>query len=370
MNGMKVLFNGSMYSEKPTGVGIFIRETFAWLVQLQLINDQSILYVYSAEGIASTSIKIIKLPAPLEAIFKKSLSLHRIIWNYFFLPIIARRYDLVYSFSSHGSPFIKHQVITVHDLICMQFPAQHKTQYYYFKYLMPGILRSSIKVVTVSHYTKGEVLKYYGITPNKIEVISGAANHLQKVNVFDLSGKEKTIATWLSDKKFFLTVGASYEHKNIERLIAAMKLLNSNDLLVIVGSGNNYYQALKAKYADEQIHFLEYVSSALLGYLYANCVANVYVSLYEGMGFPPYEAAIYNTVTIASNVTAIPEIYGDSVYYVNPLEAEDIASALQLFSESRVNKNVYQSHFPALLQRFTWENTAIAIKNLIQQENK
>jgi len=366
---MKVLFNGSMYSEKPTGVGIFIREIFAKLVHLKLLSDKSTLYVYSPDELPhNNAVKTIKLPTPLEAVFKRSLSLHRIIWNFFFLPIIARKYNLVYSFSSHGSPFIKNQIVTVHDLICMQFPAQHKTQYYYFKYLMPAILKSCIKVVTVSHYTKAEVIKHYKIAPEKITVISGAADHLQKATSFNIPEKEKAVMEWLFGKRFFLSVGASYEHKNIERLIVAMKLLNNDDLLVIVGSGNAYYSMLKEKYTDAQIHFLEYVSEPLLGYLYAHCIANVYVSLYEGMGFPPYEAAIYNTVTIASNATAIPEIYGDSVYYIDPLNTESIAAALKLFSESRIDKSSYQRHFPALLKKYSWENTARAIHNLIQKE--
>jgi len=294
--------------------------------------------------------------------------LHRIIWNYFMLPIIARKYDVVYSFSSHGSPFIKQQIITNHDLICMQFPAQHKAQFYYFKYLMPPILKSCIKVVTVSHYTKGEVIKYYKLPPDKIAVINGAANHLQKVDVFSIPEKEKSIVNWLGGKKFFLTVGYSYEHKNIERLITAMKGLNDNDLLIIVGSGNAYYQSLKEKYADAQIHFLEYVSPSLLGFLYAHCIANVYVSLYEGMGFPPYEAAVYNTVSIVSNKTALPEIYENTVYYVDPESIQDIQHALELFSNSQINKEQYTCQFPALLQKYTWEHTATSIAELIYNE--
>jgi glycosyltransferase involved in cell wall biosynthesis len=84
------------------------------------------------------------------------------------------------------------------------------------------------------------------------------------------------------------------------------------------------------------------------------------------MGFPPYEAAIYNTVTIASNVTAIPEIYGDTVYYVDPLNIEQIAFALKQFSEGGIDKTIYQKRFPLLLQKFTWENTARAIHHLIE----
>lgn len=355
-----------MYSDKPTGVGIFIREAWARLVQQQLIGKHSTLYVYSTENLAlPQAVKVIRLPAVLELIFKRSLSLHRIAWNIFYLPLIARNYDMVYSFSSHGSPFIQQQVITIHDLICMQFPRQHKTQYYYFTYLLPRIIKSCVKVVTVSAFTKAEVVKHYSVAPGTIAVISGAADHLQPVAAAGMPAHENTTAKWLADKQFFLTVGASYPHKNIERLVAATKLLDKDILLVIVGSGNTYYNELKEKYADEQIHFLEYVSQAMLGFLYAHCIANVYISLYEGMGFPPYEAALYNTVTIASNTTAIPEIYGDALYYVDAFDTDNIAAALKAFSSGQVDKSTYQRRFKALLEKYTWQRTATGISQLI-----
>ena len=366
---MKVLLNGSMYSKKTAGVGIWIKEGYKKLVEQNMLTANAVIYTYSSEGLSEKgTIKNIKLPRLLEAALRKTLSLHRIIWNVFFLPRIARKYNLVFSFSSHGSPFIKNQIITIHDLICMAFPSQHKTQFFYFKYIMPSIIKSCKKIVTVSEYTKSEVIKYYKVDPEKIQVINSAADHIKKVSSFEISEEEQQIVQNIANKKFFLTVGASYKHKNIERLIAAMKSLKNDDILVIVGSPNAYYNSLKEEYADEKIYFLSYVSLSLLGYLYANCVANVYVSLYEGMGLPPYEAAVYNTVTIASNVTAIPEIYGDAVFYVNPESTGQIANALRLFSNNEVDKKKYTSLFPALLQKYTWTNMSIKLAALLNSQ--
>ena len=366
---MKILLNGSMYSRKTAGVGIWIKEGYKKMAEQNLLPNDIVMYAYSAEGLTEKgNIKQIRLPALLEATFRKSLSFHRIVWNVFFLPLFARKYDLVFSFSSHGSPFIKNQIITIHDLICLAFPEQHKTQYLYFKYLMPSIVKSCRKIVTVSEYTKSEVCRYYNVAPEKIQVINSAADHIKKVESFDIPDKEKPVIEWLSGKKFFLTVGASYKHKNIERLIIAIKTMNNDDKLIVVGSPNAYYNEMKRKYADERIHFLEYVSLSLLGFLYAYCIANVYISLYEGMGLPPYEAAVYNTVTIASNVTAIPEIYGDSVYYVNPENIDEISKALSLFSNNEIDKEHYQSRFPALLQKYTWQRMSTKLAALINNE--
>lgn len=358
-----------MYSSKNTGVGTWIREGFEKLVVQNMLAADSILYSYSQEGLSPQgSIKKIRLPSLLEVIFERTLSLHRIVWNFFFLPYISRRFNLVFSFSSHGSPFAKNQIIIIHDLICFAFPKQHRAQYFYFKYLLPHIIKSCIKIVTVSEYTKKEVMKYYRVSPDKIEVIYGAADHVQKAASALIPQPEQHIVERLTGKQFFLAVGASYKHKNIETLIAAMELLNNDNLLVIVGADTAYYRFLKQQHPSKQILFLSYVSLPMLGYLYKHCIANVYVSLYEGMGLPPYEAAVYNTVTIASNRTAIPEIYGDALYYVDPLDVNEISYALSLFSSGKVDKEQYQSRFPAILQKYTWWQTTTKLAALISQE--
>jgi hypothetical protein len=121
---MKVLFNASMYTKKPTGVGIFIREIYNLLTSSYISKEENDIYTYSDDGQPkSPSVK--KLPFYLEAFLNKSLSLHRIVWNRYVLPIKARKYTLIYSFSSHGSRHITNQIITVHDLIALAYPKQY-----------------------------------------------------------------------------------------------------------------------------------------------------------------------------------------------------------------------------------------------------
>ena len=371
---MKVLFNASMYMKKPTGVGVFIREIYNLLTTTYISEKENDIYTYSDEGLpTSSSVKKIKLPFYIDAIARKSLSFHRTIWNRYVLPIKARKYTLVYSFSSHGSPFLKNQVITVHDLIALAYPKQYRMQYLYFKYVLPPILKSAKRIVTVSAFTKSEVVKYYGINPEKITVINHAADHIKPVDTFNVPPKEEKIKQWLDGQQFFLTVGAFRAHKNVERLMDAVESLKGNQILIVVGAPNAYFNGLKkicAEKEDTRIHFFSYVSHELLGYLYKNCIANVYISLYEGMGLPPYEAAVYNTVTIASNVTAIPEIYGDAVYYVNPANTEQIRNALELFSNDKIDKNQYRSKFPALLDKYKWKHTAAKIAAVIEKETE
>ena len=122
------------------------------------------------------------------------------------------------------------------------------------------------------------------------------------------------------------------------------------------------------------IIFLEYVSTALLSLLYKRCIANVYISLYEGFGFPPFEAALYNKVSIISCTSALPEVYESAAYCVNPKSIEEISAALRFVASSNFMHCEYQEKFPTLISKYKWSRTANKIAQLIMEsiitENK
>ena len=88
------------------------------------------------------------------------------------------------------------------------------------------------------------MIKYYGVDPEKIKVINNAADHIKKVKSFVIPNEEKKMLKSLKINSSFLLL-VLFMHKNIERFIAAMRMLNSNEVLVVVGSTNAYYNALK-----------------------------------------------------------------------------------------------------------------------------
>jgi glycosyltransferase involved in cell wall biosynthesis len=359
-----------MYTKEPTGVGVYTREVWNKLYEkLESANVEYLCYAYTKENLNKTKrLSQIKLPFVLQYLFSSFISFHRLIWNLIFLPFIARRYDLVYSFSSHGSPFIKNQIVTIHDLVCFSFPKQHRFQFLYFKYIMPFIISASRKVVVISEFTKSEVIKYYKIDPNKIEVILSGGDHLKYTDTFLLSPEEKKMEERIDGKKFFLTVGASYSHKNIERLIEATNQMPVKSSLVVIGAVNKYYYKLRKFVSEKNIEnviFLEYVSPNFLNALYKKCIANVYISFKEGFGFPPFEAAMNNKISVVSNSGALPEIYSDTVCYVNPYNIEDISKMLTLVASDNFKHCEYQKKIPALLNKYKWSNTVNEIAELV-----
>jgi glycosyltransferase involved in cell wall biosynthesis len=363
--------NACMYTENPPGVGINTREAYNALTKrLEENNVEYDVFAYSKKGLKNSQVvSLIKLPLLFEFLFKRFISVHRLIWNIFYLPLIAKQYDLVYSFASYGSPFVENQVITVHDLICFQYPSQNRFQYIYFKFILPYIIRSCKKIVVISEFTKQDVIKHYKLNPEKVDVIYCGHDHLNDSKVSIQENDLNELENITGGRPFFFTAGASYPHKNVDKIIEAMQVLPGY-LLLVTGPSNSYYNGLKKlalKMGYMNIFFLNYVSDSFLKLLYKKCVANIYISSYEGFGSTPLEAAMNDKISIVSNKSVLPEIYGDSVMYADPGNMKEIRDALVSVVSSEFNAAVYKKEFPRLIKKYSWSNMANGIMNVISQ---
>ncbi|WP_442589151.1 glycosyltransferase family 4 protein [Pedobacter sp. AW31-3R] len=341
----RVAFNTSMLTDKPSGVGIYTQHLMKVLKIHLRPADYSIYRIKELRG--------------------GVIAVYRLLWNIFALPWRTRKDDLVFSFSTHGSPFIKRQIITVHDLISLNFPEQHKVQYLYFKYIVPWIIKSCVKVVAISEFTKAELIRYYKIPADKVVVIRNGANYRGMVYNEDA---DQQVFHLTKGKPYFLCVGAAYSHKNIHRLLEAIQLLDKSHLFVIVGKENAYFDTVRNEVQTRQLHnvvLLDYVDDSFLQALYKKAVCNIYVSLYEGFGFPPLEAAALNTVSLVSAIPALIEIYGETVMYTDPYDTVDMAAKINLLIEDRINTEVYKRQFNKLLLTYTWERAATETMELI-----
>lgn len=361
-----------MYSQNPSGVGIYTREILNQLQQNFNNKDiEMVYYSYTAVGLkGNNKIIKVKLPFPFEYIFKWFLPLHRFIWNIFYLPILAKKFDLVYSLSSHGSPFIKKQIITIHDLICFHFPKQHTFQFCYFKFILPSIIKTSKKIIAISNFTKNEVIKYYNTEQKKIYVVHNGGNDFNTLQNSLRESEKKLFKTFSITKPFFLTVGASYPHKNTHLLIQAMQKLPEYELIV-TGSDNRYMQHLRKYIQNEKMNnivFTGYITDSQLQTLYSKCCANVYLGMYEGFGFPPMEAGLHNKISIVSPSEALEEIYENAVVYVDSLHIKDITESLKKVVSPQFDKTSYIIALGKVLQQYTWNNAANKIYEIITDD--
>lgn len=276
------------------------------------------------------------------------------------------KWDVFHSPFFHGPNLKKTPLIlTVHDMRFFRFPKTYTfLRYQFLKYAVKKSIKRAAHVITISQFTKEEIVEAYGSPREKITVIHEAINsdHFSEQQLAD--EEDRKIADKLSNGKFLLTVGHLEPRKNYNRLISAFEKMSSESAdkpyLVIVGKkGHNYDDTLRLINANDNILYLNFVSQPLLNWLYRNAEFFVFPSFYEGFGFPPLEAATHGTISAVSNLSSIPEICGDAAVYFNPFDENDITRQLcQLYTDSALRSSLKAS-LETQLNKFSWRKNAM-----------
>jgi len=216
------------------------------------------------------------------------------------------------------------------------------------------VSKSSEYIFAPTEFTKKELVKFAGISPDKIVVTYEAADVIvDKLTTYKHPFQE-----------FILYVGQQSDYKNIRRLgDAHQKLLSTHPNLGLILVGNKNASLLNnEKYFTDKnyrnIHFTGFLPNAQRDWLYTNATAYVFPSLMEGFGLPGLEAMGYGTPVISSNATCLPEVYGDAAYYFNPNNTDDIASAINkvLTDKNLREKLIKKGH--EQVKKYSWKRTA------------
>lgn len=291
------------------------------------------------------------------------------IWEHTLLPFYARKYHLLYCPSNIGPIWLSKKtklVITLHDLAFLDFPEQYSSVFQkYYAFLVPKILRRAQHIVTISNFSKARIVQEYPWTGEKINVI-----HHGISPYFTASVEPKS--------NYTLYVGSTNEIKNFQAVLQIFLTpeFKTTPLKMILPGVSTFTQETeistllqKAKGADN-IEIINQVSQDELKTYYQNAKLFVFPSFHESFGFPPLEAMACGTPVIVSNVTALPEICGDAVLYVNPYSTKDIAEKIQSLLSDTLLQEQYIAKGLAHVKQYTWEDAAKAhlkvLKKLVE----
>ncbi len=192
-------------------------------------------------------------------------------------------------------------------------------------------------------------------------------------------GKEDTSSAHRTDLPtdgFVLAVGTLEPRKNLPRLVAAygqldQRLQRDHPLVVVGDLGWRTDDTLKAlESLGERCVLLGKVSDATLAELYRRCAVFCYPSLYEGFGLPVLEAMAAGAPVVTSNVSSLPEVGGDAVYYADPHDPASIASALRLLLGSPERRAALGTAGRERAADFTWERTAREVLAVLRDAAK
>lgn len=283
-------------------------------------------------------------------------------WFEWSLPRVLKRENATVFFSPDGYNSLRSTVpsiITVHDINFEHYPKDLPCLLSrYLRFFFPKFVRKAKHVLTVSQFSRQDIIQAYACDPNKISFLYNGSNHQyrplspeQKVKVRDAIS---------SGRPYFLFVGSLHPRKNVHRLIKAYLKLNQSDIdLIIVGS--SMWDKQQFNLNEEQkshVHFLGYLEKSELVDVMAAAFALTYVPYFEGFGIPLVEAMRCGTPILCSNNTCLPEVAGDAAIYCDPFDEEDILLGLQrLRDEPDLREELSQKG----LQRgeeFSWDKTA------------
>ena len=252
--------------------------------------------------------------------------------------------------------FVQPGITTIHDIMYKVNPQDYKTirnrlSRYWHMFQYWYITRHEKAITTVSNFSKGEIEKYYPHARGKITVIPNGWQHVLE---YKESPDWQERYPFLKPKEYFFSLSTLSRNKNGKWIIENAKY-NPDCVYAIAGK---YYETDKFE-IPENVHMLGFISDEDACALIKNCRAFIHPSLYEGFGLPPLEALALGAEVIASNTTALPEVLGESVHYIEPMQHIENLNVL-LSQKSCAPESI--------LIRYSWDNSAKKLNSVYTME--
>lgn len=263
------------------------------------------------------------------------------------------RYDLLHITSNIDNFSTKEDVVvTIHDLFMRNEGNA---------WLFEKCVKKSKAIVTCSEFTKHDILsKYPNIGADKVSVIPWGINHKLFYE------RETGVVASIRDKfniknKYFFACSCNNPRKNIDIVLEAFSKFSDNkdDVCLVLAWGNPPEHILQ-KYAKEieknKIVFLPYLTDEDLATLYTGAMASIYVSSFEGFGFPILESMACGTPVMTCQNSSLTEIGRDLAIYVKERDLDELAECMQAFYDEKIVVN--STELISYVSQYNWDNTA------------
>lgn len=254
--------------------------------------------------------------------------------------------------------------ITVHDLSPVVTPEFYNIKrriWHKFLNYKKAFDRANV-LFAVSEYTKNDLIKIFGINPNKIKVIYPGIDTSANSHELALDLLREARNKYGLPGKYILFLNTIEPRKNLAGLIKAFEKVESDAWLVVAGRlGWKYakdFELIKNSKKSAKIKYIGYVDEKNKAALIKLASALVYPSFYEGFGFQPLEAMALGTPVIASQVTALPEVVGDAGLLINPYDENSLAQGLNEILSNNVLRQKLIEKGLIQAKKFNWKNTA------------
>lgn len=371
---MRIAFDAKRATHNGTGLGNYSRFVLNTLSTYN--SDNEYLLFTPSEGKPSLRSKI-NNGLNIQYRFPKGF------WKGFGVKSIWRSYGIVsdinlenmdiYHGLSNEIPFglqksgVK-SVVTIHDLIFLRYPEFYKPiDRLIYKFKFKRACQKADRVIAVSEMTKRDIINFFNIDPNKIDVIYQGCDNSFKISASEDLKQQVKIKYHLPDE-YILYVGTIESRKNLLLALKALKECDNKIPLVAVGRPTPYLNELK-QYIKENglenyVTFLHGVPFGDLPSIYQQATMFVYPSFFEGFGIPIIEALYSGIPVIAATGSCLEEAGGPESIYVNPKSVDEMRDAITtLINNPQLRKQMTITGLQ-YARRFDEENIAIELQKL------
>lgn len=258
-------------------------------------------------------------------------------------------------------------VVTIHDLIPYIMPETVGIGYLNrFLKEMPAIMDSAKGIITVSEYSKKDILRFFPSFPADRIFVTPLATNISLKPIPKDYCKSYMKTNFKIEDPYILYIGGFSLRKNVRELILSFSSIEKDltvpHKLLITGSLKDEGLCLKelvfSKGLQDKVIFTGYLEDDLLPILYSGSEAFVYPSLYEGFGLPPLEAMSCRTPVITSNLTSIPEVTANAAILIDPFDKEQLKEALlKVLNSPSLKEELSEKGYKKSLE-FSWSKTA------------
>jgi len=279
-------------------------------------------------------------------------------------------------------PFSCPYVMTVHDLLDYMYRTRTTTSFGRFVHVQMTrrVMQGAARLFAVSHFTKQDITRFFGISPDKIEVVYNALDEGFQLGHTTAAERETIVERYQVNYPFLLYAGRISPHKNVVRIIEAFSALKSDlakedkyeDLkLIIIGDEVSKHpdirRAVIKSGVQNDVRFLGFVSIDILRIFYDAAKVFVFPSLYEGFGLPPLEAMAHGTPVVTSNTAALPEVVGKAAIQVNPENVFEISRAMHRALVDQPLRERMKIAGKEQAARFSWETSVRQIIRVYEE---
>ena len=296
---------------------------------------------------------------------------HPVLWKLWYdvkVPAILKKYKADVFVSCDGFCSLNTKVpqcLTIHDLSFLHYPLFLKrTQQLFYKHYTPKFLKKAKTIVTVSEFSKKDILSHYKINADKINVVYSAAKDI--FHPLTEEEKEETKREYTEGKNYFIYAGAIHPRKNLVHLLKAFSIFKkwqkSDWKLVLTGrlawKNNQFLEKLKNYKYRKDVVLTGYVEEKELVHLIGSAYALVYPSVWEGFGVPPLEAMRCHVPVITSFGSAMQEICGEAAVYADAANPPDISDKMLLVYKDEMKRKELINKGKQVIVEYNWDRTA------------